>query len=102
VPLDVGSMILQGITVKRLLWLSEETLNFGVLNKFEAVIDCGVFWSWTECNFALCYGYKPIRSRLVWGVLNRNGPRRLICLNAWGIGSGTIRRCDLVGGSVSL
>ena len=27
--------------------------------------------------------------------LNRSGPRRLMCLNAWPIGSGTIRRCGL-------
>jgi hypothetical protein len=29
-------------------------------------------------------------------------PHRLMCLNAWPIGSGTIRRYGLVGGSVSL
>jgi hypothetical protein len=36
------------------------------------------------------------------GGLNKNVPHRLMCLNAWPIGSGTIRRCGLVGGSVSL
>ena len=34
--------------------------------------------------------------------LNTYGPHRLTCLNARPIGSGTIRRCGLVGGSVSL
>ena len=34
--------------------------------------------------------------------LNRNDRHRLMSLNAWPIGSDTIRRCDLVGGSVSL
>ena len=33
--------------------------------------------------------------------LNRNGPHRL-CLDAWPIASGTIRKYGLVGGSVSL
>ena len=32
----------------------------------------------------------------------RGGPNRLWCLSAWPIGSDTIRRCGLVGGSVSL
>lgn len=35
------------------------------------------------------------------GDLNRYGPERLICLNAWPIGSGAIRRCDLVGAGVA-
>ena len=35
-------------------------------------------------------------------ALNRYGSHRLLCLNAWPIGSGTIRRCGLVRGSVSL
>ena len=29
------------------------------------------------------------------GGLNRFGPHRLMCLNAWPTGSGTIRRCGL-------
>ena len=29
--------------------------------------------------------------------LNRYGPHKLKCLNAWPIASGTIRRCGLVG-----
>jgi hypothetical protein len=40
-----------------------------------------------------------------WGNsdgLNRNGSHSLMCLNAWPIRSGTVRRCGLVGGSVSL
>ena len=36
------------------------------------------------------------------GGLNMYDPHRIMCLNAWSIGSGTIRRCGLVGGSVSL
>jgi len=35
------------------------------------------------------------------GGLNRNDPRGLVCLNAWPLESGTIRRYGLVGGSVS-
>jgi hypothetical protein len=34
--------------------------------------------------------------------LNRFGYHRFMCLNAWPMRSGTIRRCGLVGGSVSL
>jgi hypothetical protein len=39
------------------------------------------------------------------GGLNRYSPYKLMCfmcLNAWPMGSGTIRRCGLFGGSVSL
>ena len=34
--------------------------------------------------------------------LNSYSPHRLMCLNVWPIESSTIRKCDLVGGSVSL
>jgi len=34
------------------------------------------------------------------GYWKRNGPQRLMCLNAWPIDSVTIRRCGLLGGSV--
>ena len=30
------------------------------------------------------------------GGLNRFGPHRLLCLNAWPTASDTMRRCDLV------
>ena len=33
--------------------------------------------------------------------LNRNGPYRLVCLNAWPIKNSTIRRCNLVGVSLA-
>ena len=36
------------------------------------------------------------------GGLNRYGPHRLMCANAWPIGSGSIRRCGLVEGSMLL
>jgi hypothetical protein len=36
------------------------------------------------------------------GGLNKYGPHRLMCLNAWLIWSGTIRTCDLVGVGVAL
>ena len=36
------------------------------------------------------------------GCLNMYGPHRLMCLNACLIGSGTIRRCDLVGVGVAM
>ena len=47
---------------------------------------------------------KPFRKRDVGkcGGLNRYDPHRLMCLNAWPVESDTIRRCGLVGGSVSL
>jgi len=35
------------------------------------------------------------------GMLNRFGPQRCMCLNAWPLGSVTIGRCDIVRGSVS-
>lgn len=34
--------------------------------------------------------------------LNRNGPYRLVCVNAWHIGSSTIRRSSLIGVSMAL
>lgn len=34
--------------------------------------------------------------RLKCGGLNRDGPRILLCLNAWSTGSGTIRRLALL------
>jgi hypothetical protein len=33
---------------------------------------------------------------------NRYGPHRLMCLNAWPMENGTIRRGDLIGGVVTL
>ena len=36
------------------------------------------------------------------GGFNRNGLYRLLCLNAWPIGGGTIGRCGLVGVSMAL
>jgi hypothetical protein len=36
------------------------------------------------------------------GGLNRFDLYRFMCLNAWPMGSGIIRRCGIVGGSVSL
>jgi hypothetical protein len=36
------------------------------------------------------------------GGLSRFGPPRFTCLNAWSTGCGTIRRCGLVGGSISI
>ena len=36
------------------------------------------------------------------GGLNRKGPYKLIDLNAWSPGSGTIRRCDFVGVGLAL
>jgi hypothetical protein len=47
-------------------------------------------------TYQLNYPFKP------YGGLNRNGPHRLMCLNTWPMGSDTIRRCGLVGESVSL
>ena len=38
----------------------------------------------------------------VSGALSKYGLHRLMCVNAWPMGSGTIRRCDLVGGTVLL
>ena len=40
-------------------------------------------------------------TKQVCGGLNRNG-HRLMCLNAGPIGSGTIRKCGLIGRRVSL
>lgn len=38
----------------------------------------------------------------MYGGLNRDGPHRLTCLKAWPTGGGTISRCGLDEGSMSL
>ena len=49
------------------------------------------FFGWTMVNWGWC------------NDLNKNGPYRLMCLNAWPIGSGpSIRRCSLHGLGVAL
>ena len=40
-------------------------------------------------------------SKAYYGVLNRNVPHKLMCLGAWPIGSGTVRRYGLIGASVA-
>lgn len=52
----------------------------------------------------LCYRYRVpyLVFQLGSGGSNRNSPHRLKCLNAWPVRSGTVRRHDLVGGSVPL
>jgi hypothetical protein len=45
--------------------------------------------------------YKESFAQLISG-LTRYGPHRLLCLNAWPMGSNTIRRYDLIGGGVAL
>lgn len=77
----VGSMwfpfriwFLPGITVKR-LYDFQKRLNFRLLNKLETIVYVE-FWSWTECIFALCYGYKPLGTGSgTWGW-RENGPIR--------------------------
>lgn len=49
------------------------------------------FYSRQSCNLIHC-----------GGDLNRNVPHRLMCLNTWPKGNGTVRICGLVGGSMSL
>ena len=53
---------------------------------------------------AICWDRRLDKKQAVilCGGLNRNGPNRLMCLTAWPIGSGTIRRCGLVGVGVTL
>ena len=71
----------------------------GLVNNVETAIDCGDFGSWVKC--ILLY------------AMTRYGPQRLICLNKpiggvecgslnmLGPGSGTIRRCHLLGVGVA-
>ena len=56
-------VILQGVKFKRLPSVSEEILNFELLNSVETVIDYGDFWACTECNFALRYSDKSMGTR---------------------------------------
>jgi hypothetical protein len=58
-------------------------------------------------HFTLCMAASLWGPGVEYSVLNRNGLHRLMCLNPWPVGSGTIRRglvgVDvLVGGSLSL
>ena len=45
---------------------------------------------------------SPKRTVLFCGPLNKNDPHRLLYLNAWLLGSGSIRKCVLVGVGVAL
>ena len=58
-----------------------------------------------ELNFALLCGCRVMETGEECGGLNEHGLHRLICLNIgcqlWNC-LGTIRRCGLVGGGVSL
>jgi hypothetical protein len=51
----------------------------------------------------LCFDQVWISGMLfICGGLNRNGPYRLMCLNAWLIGSGAIKICGLVRAGMAL
>ena len=63
-------------------------LELWTFNIVETAIDYEDFESWTKC--------------ILHYAMFKYGPHRLMCLNAWPIGSGTIRRCGLVGVGVSL
>jgi hypothetical protein len=47
--------------------ISEETLNFGLLNIVDTVIDHGYFWSWTKC--------------ILQSAMAKYVSHRLMCLN---------------------
>lgn len=38
------SFFLQGIAIKKYLWVSEESLNFDFLDTIVTIKDCGDFW----------------------------------------------------------
>ena len=48
---DLHLFWFQQVTVKRLPWVSEKTLNFGLLDIVETVTDDGDFGNWTDCNY---------------------------------------------------
>ena len=84
---------------QEIAWISEETLNFGFLNKFEIVetfeVGPNVFLNYVVAT-------RLWRPGSECGGLNRFVPHRFMCLNTWPTMSGTIRRYGLTGGSVSL
>ena len=91
VPLFVGSKwsaflfwFLQEITVKRLPWVSKETLN-----NIETVIDYGDFWNWYEfiCMMMWLQGYGGQGEE--YASLNKNSSDRFMYLIIWSLESGT-------------
>lgn len=69
VPWFAGSLqfdwILQGLTVKRLPWVSEEILNFKQSGDWQAM---GKLWELDSVYFTSWYDYKPMgaRNRMWW------------------------------------
>jgi hypothetical protein len=94
-------LILQGIIVKRLSWVSEETLNFRILNRLD-MIDYGNFWSWAECfwHYDVTISlWGPGDGRFwVWMKMPTSAHREGHCWEVWPFWS----TYGLVGGSVSL
>lgn len=85
-----------GVTVKRMPWVSQATLDFGIEYERWRILEVGLN---VFCIIAmsLCGPWH--------GGLNENGPHRLLCLNTWSPHwwnyLGRIRQCGL-GGGVSL
>jgi hypothetical protein len=57
-----------------------------------------------KSTYFLClsYCFITVKKYHGYGGLNRYSSHSLMCLNAWPKGSGSIRRCGLVGGGVSM
>ena len=76
---------LYSILKKKIVWISEETVNFGPLNIVGTVIDYKDFWSWTKCICTVpihsCF-WTNLWSRMWW--------------NAWSTESGILMRCGLI------
>ena len=69
-----------------------------MLKVCDVLFGYGDFWSWTEWTYTLWYEYKEAYGTREWNAVVWIGmaPHRLICVNAWPIGSATVRRCGLV------
>ena len=61
-------------------------------------VEFSIFVFFKNANFTM----RVLSSKASCSGLYKYGPHRHMCLNAWPTGSGTIRRCGLAGGSVSL
>lgn len=94
--------LLYRVSVKRLLWVSEET--FWTLSSLETLREYGYCWSWTECFLIWVQVYRG--QEVEYGGLNTNDLHNVWMHSHQGVAifdrNERIKRCDLVEWSMSL
>ena len=83
------------MSIRRFKWYLNLSAKFQLNENLRVEIS-------QERNESIFFGVSKILDDGRCGYLNKNGPHRLIGLNAWSTGSATIRSCGLVGVGVAL